>query len=85
MTTQTTDPLSGLGERFSSLTVRWRFDGANGPSEGALAIEGRIVKCLEQDGTVAWTRSFHTRREAVACFTGDIRAMRKNGLYQWLA
>ncbi len=63
--------------------VDWLFNkGSQWEGSGALELDSRIVRCFEADGTVAWTRKFHTRLEAESCFEGDLCAMRKNGLYQ---
>lgn len=61
--------------------VSWTFDSARGPSHGAHEIEGRVVRCYEEDGAVAWTRSLASSAEALSVYEGDLRAMRKNGLY----
>lgn len=55
----------------------------NGTPSGFLEINSRVVRCINQDGSVAWTNIFRTRREAEARYQGDLRAMRKNPSYGW--
>lgn len=61
--------------------VSWRF----GDSDriDTLILKSRKLYCYE-GSDIAWTRSFHTRSEARACFDGDVRAMRKNDTYKWV-
>lgn len=66
--------------------VSWVFRNRYGvETPGTLILDSRTIRCLEADGSVAWTRTFHTRREARASFDGDLRAMRKNDCYEWVA
>lgn len=53
----------------------------NGKESGSLELDSRVFRCVNSDGSIAWTNAYHTRREATDRFLGDLRAMRKNDCY----
>ena len=63
---------------FTSPATKWREERVR---VGYLVLDSRIVQCKYEDGSAAWTSSFHTRRQAESRYFGDLRAMGKNDCY----